>query len=224
MMEEMKMEIHNPEIKLPDKLLRKLESGREFREMQFNAVDDNEKIVEGYATTFNQPYLLYEFDDCKVYEVVDSRAFVGCDLSDVIMQYDHMGRVFARNKNNTLSFTTDSVGFKIRGNLGGTELGSQIYEEIKGGYSDKMSISFTVAKDKRESIKEENGIITVTRTILQFKKIYDVSVVSIPANDMTSISARNLCDGLIAEIKAERLKRTLNLNKLKFLLEVNHGI
>lgn len=218
------MEIHNPEIKLPDKLLRKLESGREFREMQFNAVDDNEKIVEGYATTFNQPYLLYEFDDYKVYEVVDSRAFVGCDLSDVIMQYDHMGRVFARNKNNTLSFTTDSVGFKIRGNLGGTELGSQIYEEIKGGYSDKMSISFTVAKDKRESIRDENGITTVTRTILQFKKIYDVSVVSIPANDMTSISARNLCDGLIAEIKAERLKRTLNLNKLKFLLEVNHGI
>jgi hypothetical protein len=45
-MEEMKMEIHNPEIKLPDKLLRKLESGREFRVMQFNAVDDNEKIVE----------------------------------------------------------------------------------------------------------------------------------------------------------------------------------
>lgn len=218
------MEVHNPEIKLPDKLLRKLESGREFREMQFNAVDDNEKIVEGYATTFNQPYLLYEFDDYKVYEVVDSRAFVGCDLSDVIMQYDHMGRVFARNKNNTLSFTTDSVGFKIRGNLGGTELGSQIYEEIKGGYSDKMSISFTVAKDKRESIRDENGITTVTRTILQFKKIYDVSVVSIPANDMTSISARNLCDGLIAEIKAERLKRTLNLNKLKFLLEVNHGI
>lgn len=218
------MEIHNPEIKLPDKLLRKLESGREFREMQFNAVDDNEKIVEGYATTFNQPYLLYEFDDYKVYEVVDSRAFVGCDLSDVIMQYDHMGRVFARNKNNTLSFTTDSVGFKIRGNLGGTELGSQIYEEIKGGYSDKMSISFTVAKDKPESIRDENGITTVTRTILQFKKIYDVSVVSIPANDMTSISARNLCDGLIAEIKAERLKRTLNLNKLKFLLEVNHGI
>lgn len=218
------MEVHNPEIKLPDKLLRKLESGREFREMQFNAVDDNEKIVEGYATTFNQPYLLYEFDDYKVYEVVDSRAFVGCDLSDVIMQYDHMGRVFARNKNNTLSFTTDSVGFKIRGNLGGTELGSQIYEEIKGGYSDKMSISFTVAKDKRESIRDENGITTVTRTILQFKKIYDVSVVSIAANDMTSISARNLCDGLIAEIKAERLKRTLNLNKLKFLLEVNHGI
>ena len=218
------MEIHNPEIKLPDKLLRKLESGREFREMQFNAVDDNEKIVEGYATTFNQPYLLYEFDDYKVYEVVDSRAFVGCDLSDVIMQYDHIGRVFARNKNNTLSFTTDSVGFKIRGNLGGTELGSQIYEEIKGGYSDKMSISFTVAKDKRESIRDENGITTVTRTILQFKKIYDVSVVSIPANDMTSISARSFCDGLIAEIKAERLKRTLNLNKLKFLLEVNHGI
>lgn len=212
------------EIQLPDKLLRKLESGREFRNMEFNAVDDDKKIVEGYATTFDQPYLLYESDDYKVYEVVDSRAFIGCDLSDVIMQYDHMGRVFARNKNGTLTFNTDSTGFKIRGDLSGTQLGSQIYEEIKGGYSDKMSISFTIAKDKRESITDENGITTVTRTILQFKKLYDVSVVSIPANDMTSISARSYCDGLIAELKAERLKRALNIEKLKLLMEVNNGL
>lgn len=212
------------EIQLPDKLLRKLESGREFRDVQFNAVDDNKKIVEGYATTFGQPYLLYENDDYKVFEVVDSRAFIGCDLSDVIMQYDHMGRVFARNKNGTLTFNTDSTGFKIRGDLGGTQLGSQIYEEIKGGYSDKMSISFTIAKDKRESITDENGITTVTRTILQFKKLYDVSVVSIPANDMTSISARSYCDGLIAGLKAERLKRALNIEKLKLLMEVNNGL
>lgn len=212
------------EIQLPDKLLRKLESGREFRNMEFNAVDDDKKIVEGYATTFDQPYLLYESDDYKVFEVVDSRAFIGCDLSDVIMQYDHMGRVFARNKNGTLTFNTDSTGFKIRGDLSGTQLGSQIYEEIKGGYSDKMSISFTIAKDKRESITDENGITTVTRTILQFKKLYDVSVVSIPANDMTSISARSYCDGLIAELKAERLKRALNIEKLKLLMEVNNGL
>lgn len=211
-------------IQLPDKLLRKLESGREFRNMEFNAVDDDKKIVEGYATTFDQPYLLYEWDDYKVFEVVDSRAFIGCDLSDVIMQYDHMGRVFARNKNGTLTFNTDSTGFKIRGDLGGTQLGSQIYEEIKGGYSDKMSISFTIAKDKRESITDENGFTTVTRTILQFKKLYDVSVVSIPANDMTSISARSYCDGLIAELKAERLKRALNIEKLKLLMEVNNGL
>ncbi len=212
------------EIQLPDKLLRKLESGREFRNMEFNAVDDDKKIVEGYATTFGQPYLLYESNDYKVFEVVDSRAFIGCDLSDVIMQYDHMGRVFARNKNGTLTFNTDSTGFKIRGDLSGTQLGSQIYEEIKGGYSDKMSISFTIAKDKRESITDENGITTVTRTILQFKKLYDVSVVSIPANDMTSISARSYCDGLIAELKAERLKRALNIEKLKLLMEVNNGL
>lgn len=212
------------EIQLPDKLLRKLESGREFRNMEFNAVDDDKKVVEGYATTFDKPYLLYESDDFKIYEVVDSRAFIGCDLSDVIMQYDHMGRVFARNKNGTLTFNTDSTGFKIRGDLGGTQLGSQIYEEIKGGYSDKMSISFTIAKEKRERITDENGITTVTRTILQCKKLYDVSVVSIPANDMTSISARSYCDGLIAELKAERLKRALNIEKLKLLMEVNNGL
>lgn len=59
--------------------------------------------VEGYATTFNVPYLLYEFEDgTKYYERIDAHALDGADMSDVIMQYDHEGRVFARQSNKTL--------------------------------------------------------------------------------------------------------------------------
>ena len=208
---------------IPDKLLRKIENGREYRTMTMSvraAGDDNgEMIVEGYATTFNQPYLLYDWRDYKVMEQIHPDAFKDCDMSDVIMQYDHEGRVFARNKNGTLALAVDSVGLKVTADLSGTDLGRQLYQEIKGGYTDKMSFGFTVAEDQRVSVVDrEKNVETVTRTITKIKKLYDVSAVSIPANDGTSISARRTADGVIEQIKAERLERAKN--KLKLLLEV----
>ena len=79
---------------------------------------------------------------------------------------------------------------------------------LRAGYTDKMSFGFVVAEDKRESVYDrENDLETITRTITKIEKLYDVSAVSIPANDMTSISARRCADGLIDNIKAERLAR-----------------
>lgn len=157
-------------------------------------------------------------------EQVDARAFDETDMSDVIMQYDHEGRVFARTSNNTLSIKPDSRGLFIEANLGGTELGRQLYEEIRGGYTNKMSFGFRVSEDKREVTEDrENGKTTVLRTITKISKLYDVSAVSIPANDATSISARNYGEGVIAEIKQELLdleKRVRQKNKIKILLEM----
>ena len=210
-------------MELNDKQLNRLENGREYRAMTMIAREDDEDkmIVEGYAATFNQPYQLYSGRGFRVLEQIDPAAFNECDMSDVIMQYDHEGRVFARNKNDTLKIDIDAVGLKIRADLGGTDIGRQLYQEIKGKYTDKMSFGFVVAEDKRESvINQDTGEETLTRTITKIKKLYDVSAVSIPANDMTSISARRFSDGLIAEIEAERLKRANKIKKLKLMLEV----
>ena len=211
-------------MELNDKQLNRLEDGREYRSMvmEVRAADDESKmIVEGYATTFNQPYLLYDGRYYKVIEQIAPTAFLECDMSDVIMQYDHEGRVFARNKNGTLTLAVDGIGLKITADLGGTDIGRQLYQEIKGGYTDKMYFGFVVAEDKRESvIDHENDVETMTRTITKIKKLYDVSAVSIPANDMTSISARRFADGVICEIKAERLERAKKIKKLKLLMEV----
>lgn len=211
-------------MELNDKQLARLSDGREYRAMTMMvraADDENEMIVEGYATTFNQPYLLYDGRDYKIVEQIAANAFSECDMSDVIMQYNHEGRVFARNKNNTLTLTVDSIGLKITADLGGTDIGRQLYQEIKGGYTDKMSFGFVVAEDQRaNTVDHENNVETVTRTITKIKKLYDVSAVSIPANDMTSISARRYADGVIDGIKAERLERANKIKKLKFALEV----
>ena len=196
-----------------EKILERLSAGREYRQIQAGSIElrsdeAEEMIVEGYATTFGQPYVLYDFGDYIVREQIDPHAFDECDMSDVIMQYDHRGRVFARTRNKTLGVSTDEHGLKIHASLGGTELGRQLYEEIRGGYTDRMSFGFTVAEDKREVTEDHTkNVTTVLRTITKVKKLYDVSAVSIPANDTTEISARSVADGVIEALKEqERLK------------------
>lgn len=203
----------------------KLNEGRQYRNIEVRALaaNDDEKIVEGYATTFNDPYTLYSFEDYEVREQVDAHAFDEADIGDVIMQYDHQGRVFARTSNETLRLSIDDHGLKIRADLGGTEIGRQLFEEIKGGYTSKMSFGFTVKADER-LITEEDNKTTVLRTITKIGKLYDVSAVSLPANDATSISARSYGEGVIAELTEEHRKaqeRARRVQKIKILSEIS---
>ena len=176
-------------------------AGLEAREDQ-----DGKKVVRGYATTFDQEYKLWGDASYQVMESVDRHAFDKADMSDVIMQYDHEGRVFARISNGTLELRIDDHGLEIIADLGGTEIGRQLYEEIKGGYTTKMSFGFKVRKSERTIEEDEQqASITVHRKITEIEKLYDVSAVSLPANDATEISARNVCEGVIAEVQEERL-------------------
>lgn len=202
-------------------------SEREYRSIQVSELetrdgDDGSMIVEGYATTFNRRYTLLEGGGFVFDEEIDPHAFDNTDMSDVIMQYDHQGRVFARTKNNTLELHPDDHGLHIRARLDGTDIGRQLYQEIKGGYTDKMSFGFRVSDQKR-SEEQIDGKTYYHRRITGFKKIYDVSAVSLPANDATEISARSYCDGVIAEFKAERLaaeQRARKIAILKLMTEV----
>lgn len=186
---------------------------REYRDMPIEPVKpdegegDGKKIVRGYATTFGLPYVLWEDQNYIVEEQVDRNAFDGCDLSDVIMQYNHEGRVFARTKNGTLRLTPDDHGLLVEADLGGTDIGRDLYEEIRGGYTDKMSFGFTVAEEKWETVDGADAKEIQRRTIVRIGKLYDVSAVSIPANNMTEISARAIADGAISKAEAERLQR-----------------
>lgn len=194
----------------------------EIRTAENEEAPEERKVVRGYASTFNEPYTLFETDDWRFNEVVDARAFDNTDMSDVIMQYDHEGRVFARMSNNTLTVIPDEKGLLIEADLGGTELGRQLYEEIRGGYTNKMSFGFTVDGEDILDTKDVDGKDLTVRTITSVRKLYDVSAVSLPANDATSISVRNLTDGEIERIQAERLEaERLRLRKMKLMLEID---
>lgn len=199
-------------------------SEREYRSMTMAAEtraegEQETMTVTGYATTFDDPYLLYKDDEVEVWEEVDRGAFRDTDMTDTIMQYDHQGRVFARVRNKTLQVEPDDTGLHITADLSGTEIGRNLYQEIAGGYTDQMSFGFTVAEDSREITEDrETGRTVSRRRILRVGKLFDVSAVSLPANPGTVISARCL-DGLIQEARTERSKAQETAERRKAITE-----
>ena len=184
-----------------------LKKERQYRSMSMTAVPQSDKLidskfyVEGYAANYER-YQLFETESGAVYEQFTRDNFEGVDLSDVIMQYDHRGEVFARCKNGSLIVRLDDKGLFIAADLGRTQRGREVYEMIAKGMIDKMSWSF---------IPEGMHFDSKTRTVTYsgIKKIFDVSAVSIPANDTTDIHARSLIDGEIKRAAQELRRRAV---------------
>lgn len=207
-------------------MMDRIKAGTQYRSLvlEIRDTDNDEMVVEGYATTFNQPYELYRDSELVINEQVDQRAFEDANVGDVIFQMNHEGRVYARTRNNTLEITPDEKGLFIKADLSGTEEGRKLYEEIKGGYLDRMSFGFTVAEDRTEKTAENPR--TYLRTITKIGRLFDVSAVSIPANDFTEISARSYVDGILDKEKADALaaeQRRRQIQKIRILMEVTNG-
>lgn len=184
---------------------------REYRHftVELRASEENEMIVEGYAARFDESTVLYSFGGIDYKEVIERTAFDLCNMNDVVMNYNHAGKPVARTKNNTLQLNVDEIGLKIRADLSGTEEGRRLYEEIRGGYIDKMSFAFNIFDDGDSYDKE-----THTRHITKLQRLYDVAAVDQPAYDTTSIYARSYFSAEAEREKAEALelkKRKLNL-------------
>lgn len=197
-----------------------IKSDREYRvvmlpDIQFRTIkrDDeeaNDYRVEGYATTFDDPYVLYEFDGVKYMEQIDKNALTGADLSDVIMLYNHTGMVYARLSNGTLTIQPNEKGLYIQADLSSTQESRQMWEAINAGLVTQMSWAFTV---EEESYNEK----THTRTILKVRKVYDVSAVSLPANPNTDISARSYWEGVIAEQRRRERERAEKVQRIRIM-------
>lgn len=190
-----------------------IKDNREYRTMELRKAEVQEGeeknyVVEGYATTFGDTYELYRDGNYIVMENVDKDAFKDTDMSDVIFQIDHQGRVYARTRNGSLDLSTDEHGLKTRTDLGLTESSRSVFEDIDAGLYDRMSFAFTVTKDSYTEEEREDGTVILTRSILSIGKLYDVSAVSFPANPNTDISARSkdAIDGEIKRFEAERLQ------------------
>ena len=189
-----------------------IKTDRQYRAMSLLAPATTNKRIEsdyyaeGYATTFDVPYLLWEYEGNKYYEVVDRHALDSADMSDVIMQFDHAGRVFARLTNKTLGLEIDDHGLFTFADLSKSNAARDMYGDISSGLITKMSWAFTIDSDNYDRA-------TRTYTILKVKKVFDVSAVSCPANSDTEISARSRLDGVIQAELQERQARELALKK-----------
>jgi HK97 family phage prohead protease len=190
---------------------------RQFRAIQQwelrQAEDSDGLYVEGYALTFDQPTVIAEIDGMEFKEMIDRRSLLNANLTDVIFNYNHGGKVMARTRNKTLELSIDEQGLFVRARLDGTDEGRKLYDEIRGGYIDRMSFSFTVGEERYD---RENRM----RVIEGIKRIYDVSAVDIPAYDTTSISARSFFEAVADEerkaLDSAELRRKLLLRTFTF--------
>ena len=191
----------------------KLKNERQIRTLQvFTPVEtkriDSNFYVEGYAARY-EPYVLYEMDDGPIYERFERGCFDNCDMSDVIFQLNHQGTVMARQSNGSLIVEPNENGLFTAADLGRTEAARRLYEEISTGMITKMSWGFILG----DFYFDKDTRTIVHKTV---KKIFDVSAVSIPANQNTEINARSWGDGVIdlaarSEAELENRRRRLRL-------------
>lgn len=174
---------------------------------------DTNYYIEGYAARF-EPYVLFTEDGVDYYEQFVREGFANCDMTDIIYLYDHQGKVLARQSNGTLIVEVRDDGLFFAADLGKTEAARTLYDEICAGMITKMSWRFALGDYEYDPETRTFTHYTVT-------KIYDVSAVSIPANNDTEINARSWADGVIS-LRARR-DAELENTKTKMKLKIKIG-
>jgi HK97 family phage prohead protease len=188
---------------------------KEIRAFTFEVrAENNEEhgnFLEGRPIVYDSRTNLGWYD-----EIIEKGALDKTDLKDVRFLVNHNTDMIplARSRNNTVNSTmqmsVDEKGMLIRVDLD-TENNAEaksLYSAVERGDIDGMSFMFVVDKDMWEDIDTEHP----TRHILGIDKVFEVSAVTFPAYEDTSIQARGLSDALdnakksLENVKAEARK------------------
>ena len=178
-------------------------AGVELRE------EEEKMILEGYAILYDEETLIGTREHGFI-ESIDRNALSEDAIRDVPMKYNHMDSllIIARTKNKSLELTSDERGLKVRAELLDTQHNKDIYKMVKSGLLEKMSFAFTV----KEQEWDHEGEVP-KRRITKIDRLYDVSIVDIPAYDNTSIYARSL-ESMDLELKTMELEKRKNEEEL----------
>lgn len=140
--------------------------------------------VAGYAAVFNQ-----STDIGGMFrEVIAPGAFTAAiGRDDVVFLVNHDGLPLARTRSRTLKLSEDSIGLRMETTLDGEDPDVRaIVGKMKRGDLDKMSFAFRATKEEWDF-----NVDPPARTIREVE-LYDVSIVTTPAYDGTSIAMRSL--------------------------------
>ncbi len=157
--------------------------------------DEHGTFLEGRPIVYEAKTDLGWYD-----EIIERGALDGADLKDVRFLVNHntdmipLARSRNNNENSTMQMVVDDEGMSIRVDLDieNNAEAKALYSAVKRGDISGMSFMFNVDGDKWDDIDSEHP----TRTITKFSKIFEVSAVTFPAYEQTSISARGLSDAL----------------------------
>lgn len=165
---------------------------KEIRSIELRSINDDAgtMVLEGYAVVFGQETLIGD-NKWGWYETIDEHALDNADMKDVPLKYNHGDGsvpILARTRNKSLELTVDEHGLKIRATLLDTQDSKDIYKRIEAGLLDKMSFAFTCVKSEWTEGRDGQA---PKRRIMEIDKLFDVSIVDMPAYDGTEINARS---------------------------------
>lgn len=160
--------------------------------------EENELYIEGYFAVFNSAYEMY----AGVVEEVAPGAFADTLGEDIRALTNHdTTLVLGRNKAGTLTLREDSHGLwgSIRINQEDQDA-VNLYRRVQRGDVDQCSFGFEILDERREVLADG----TVRYVILKVR-LHEVSVVTFPAYEATSVSAREKQEETIRQrLLAER--------------------
>lgn len=175
-----------------------------------DAQEDSPRIISGYAAVFNQVAQIGRWYRYK--EQIASGAFEGCNYDKCVACFNHnTDNILARYSSGTLKLSVDEVGLRFEFEVPNTTVGNDMYELVKRGDISQCSFAFVVAEEswKYDEQNDENDL----RTIEKIAELWDVSLVTYPAYEGTSVDARSAEEESFMERKKEYLSR--NDNKIK---------
>lgn len=145
--------------------------------------EGGELYIEGYFAVFNSPYAIMD----GVTEIVAPGAFSDTLGEDIRALTNHdTTLVLGRNKAGTLTLREDSHGLWGSIRINQTDADAMnLYSRVKRGDVDQCSFAFIILAEERRVL--ENG--DVQYVILKVR-LFEVSVVTFPAYEETSVSAR----------------------------------
>lgn len=174
-------------------------------------------ILEGIPIVYNQRTDIGGMWE----EVIDEGALDGADLKDVRFLVNHdvdsipLARSRNNNENSTMQMSIMSDGLHIRVDLDteGNPRAKELYSAIKRQDVSGMSFMFNVKDDQWENLDTDYP----TRHITALGKVFEVSAVTFPAYEQTSINARSVESGKASLDSArealENAKKTEELRK-----------
>lgn len=149
-------------------------------ELRSSENDDSIGQIAGYAIVWDTPSTNLPFT-----EVIQSGALDGVNLSQTLALYDHnFANVLGRVDSGTLKLNVDDHGLHFVLDIPDTTLGHDVYTNIKNGNLKGLSFRFTIANGG-EAWKQING--QPTRVISKIATMREISLVSVPAYDDTSV-------------------------------------
>lgn len=189
----------------------------EFLKVEKREDTQEEKmILEGYPIVFNKETLIGD-EDWGWMESIDPTALDEADMSDTPLKYNHQDvtPILARVRNGSLVLTKDTYGLHMRAELLDTQSNKDFYKMVRAGLLDKMSFAFNVT---RQEVDYESK--PMKRKITGIGRLFDVSIVDVPAYDQTSLYARSkeMAEAkslLDAEAEKRALEEAEASNKLK---------